>query len=163
MSHSRADQRLSPELFDYLKAHHPIVVITVGPDGRPSADMVSWVLAVDADVIRLAIGSQRPSVTNIRANGVLALQVLGCGLAYEIKGAARIIKERCESIRFPQAMVELSVDSLRENMYPANFVTGDVPVSWPESTHGHHEQWNSAIAEEMKTTCSSVLPKNNKP
>jgi flavin reductase (DIM6/NTAB) family NADH-FMN oxidoreductase RutF len=163
MSHSRANQRLSLELFHYLQAQHPIIVITIGADGEPWADIVSWVMAADDHTIRVVIGSQRPSVANIRANGRTALQILGGGLAYEIRGTARVIKERCESIRFPQTMVELSVESVRENMYPANFVTGDVPVTWPESTNGHHEQWNSAIVEEMKTICSSVLPKNNEP
>ncbi len=71
-------------------------------------------------------------------------------LAYEIKGTAQIIKEWCESFRFPQMMIELRVDSVRENMYPANFVIGDVPVGWPESTDAHHGAWNAAIAEEMR-------------
>lgn len=158
MTHSQADQRLSPALFSYLQAHHPIVVVTVGADGGPATDMVSWVLAVDDHTVRLVVGSQRPAVTNIRANGMAALQVLGRGLAYEIKGAARIIKERCESFRFPQMMIEMRVESVRENMYPANFITGDVPVGWPESTDAHHNAWNAAIAEEMRrersATCS---------
>lgn len=150
MSHSPTDGRLSPELFSYLQAHHPIVVVTVGADGGPATDMVSWVLAVDDHTVRLVVGSQRPAVANIRANGMAAVQILGCGLAYEIKGTARIIKERCESFRFPQMMIELRVDSVRENMYPANFVIGDVPVGWPESTDAHHGAWNAAIAEEMQ-------------
>ncbi len=150
MSRSRANERLSPELLDYLRAPHPLVVITLAPDGRPSADVVSWALALDDVTVRLVIGSQRPSVANVRANGVLAVQVLGRELAYEIKGAARILKERCESIRFPQTMVELSVDSVRENMDPANFITGDVPVCWPESTRTHHAAWDVAVVEEMR-------------
>lgn len=150
MSHAQAEQRLSPELFSYLQAHHPIVVVTVGADGGPATDMVSWVLAMDEHTVRLVVGSQRPAVANIRANGMAALQILGCDLAYEIKGTARIIKERCESFRFPQMMIELRVNSVRENMYPANFVTGDVPVGWPESTDAHHGAWNAAITEEMR-------------
>jgi hypothetical protein len=156
MTHPRVDRHLSPELFDYLQAQHPLVVITVGEDGGPRADVVSWVLAVDDRTIRVVVGAQRPSVANVRANGRMALQILGRALACEIRGTARIIKERCEAVRFPQTMIELRVDSVRENMYPANFVAGDVPVSWPESTHGHHAQWNIAVAEEMRMTCSSV-------
>jgi hypothetical protein len=158
LSRLPSDGRLSPELFSYLQAHHPIVVVTVGADGRPAADLVSWVLALDDHTVRLVIGVQRPAATNIRTTGLASLQVLGRGLAYEVKGSARIIKERCESIRFPQMMVELRVDSVRENMYPANFVTGDVPVGWPESTETYHSAWNAAIADEMRrersATCS---------
>lgn len=155
MSHARVERGLSPELFDYLQTQHPLVIITIGADGGPCADMVSWVLAVDDCTIRVVIGAQRPSVANIRANGLMALQILGRGLAYEIRGAAYIVKARCEAIRFPQTMIEMRVTSVRENMYPANVVAGDVPVAWPESTHGHHEAWNDAVAAEMRTTCSS--------
>jgi hypothetical protein len=47
-------------------------------------------------------------------------------------------------------MIELKIESIRENMYPANTVAGNIPVSWPESTNGHHDQWNRSIAEEMR-------------
>ena len=146
---SQADQRLSPELFDYLQMHHPFVVITIDEDGDPCAEMVSWIQAIDASTIRLAIGSRRRSVENIRGGRAVVLQILGAKLAYEIKGSARIIKERCESVRFPQTMVELKVLSVRENMYPANFIVDDLPVSWPESTDTQHHEWNVAITEEM--------------
>jgi len=148
---TRLGDRLSPEIVDYLQCQHPFVVITNGEDGWPCADVVSWILALDEQTIRLAIGAQRPSVANIRRRHEITLQIFGSRLSYEIKGTGRVIKERCESIRFPQAMVELKVVSIRENMYPANFVTGDLPVSWPESTDGHHHEWNRAIAEEMRT------------
>lgn len=141
---------LTPELFAYLQTQHPVIIITVDADGWPCAELVSWVLAVDERTIRLAIGSQRRSVANARANSRLVVQLIGPGLACEIRGAARIIRERCKSVRFPQTLVELHVESIRENMYPANFVTDDVPVGWPESTNGHHQQWDKAIAEEMR-------------
>ncbi len=141
---------LSPELFEYLQTHHPLVVLTVDESGCPCADMISWVVAADERTVRLAIGSQRPSVAHIRANGLAALQIIGPRLACEIQGTAQVIRERCESVRFPQTMVELRVESVRDNMYPANFVIGDVPVGWPHSTDGYHEQWNQAMAEEMR-------------
>lgn len=147
---SRAGDCLAPNLLDYLQTHHPFVLITLDGNGFPSADVLSWLLAVDEHRIRLMVGSQRPSVANIRADVRATLQVLGRGMAYEIKGTARVIKERCESVRFPQTMLELRVDSVRENMYPANFVMSDVPVSWPASTDLHHHGWDEAVAEEMR-------------
>lgn len=148
---TRVGDQLSPEILDYLQSQHPFVVITHGDDGWPCADVVSWIFAPDEQTIRMVIGAKRPSVANIRLRRETTLQILGEGLAYEIKGTARVIKERCESIRFPQSMVEVRVTSIRENMYPANFVTGDVPVSWPETTDAHHHEWNTAVAEEMRT------------
>jgi hypothetical protein len=151
---SKDNQRLSPDLFEYLQNHHPIVVITVDSEGEPCADIVSWVLALDEQTIRLVIGSRRLSIANTRDPGTMALQILGANLAYEIKGTALIIKERCESVRFPQTMVERKVFSVRENMYPANFIVDDLPVSWPESTDTHHHEWNLAISEEMRQVTS---------
>jgi hypothetical protein len=148
---TRIGDRLSPEILDYLRSQHPFVIITHGQDGWPCADVVSWILALDEQTIRMVVGTQRPTVANIRGRNEMTLQILGSRLSYEIKGTGQVIKERCESIRFPQAMVELKVVSIRENMYPANFVTGDVPVGWPETTDAHHHEWNRAIAEEMRT------------
>lgn len=151
---SKDYQRLSPDLFEYLQNHHPIVVITVDSEGEPCADIVSWVHAINEKTIRLVIGSRRLSIANTRDRGTMALQILGANLAFEIKGTARIIKERCESVRFPQTMVELKVLSVRENMYPANFIVDDLPVSWLESTDKHHHEWNLEISEEMRQVTS---------
>ncbi|MDP7643164.1 MAG: pyridoxamine 5'-phosphate oxidase family protein [Anaerolineales bacterium] len=153
---SRDSDRLSAELSDYLQSQHPFVVVTISEDGWPCAEVVSWIWARDDRTVRMVIGAQRQSVANIRANSLTALQILGAKLAYEVRGKARVIKERCESIVFPQTMVELAVDSVRENMYPANSVTGDVPVSWPESTDSHHHEWNVAIDVEMRTAASEA-------
>jgi hypothetical protein len=146
----RVDSNLSPELFDYLQDQHPFIVITNGGDGWPCAEMVSWIVAIDLQTIRMVIGSQRQSVSNLRSDSSMTLQLIGPGLSYEIKGMARLIKERCESLRFPQTMIELKVESIRGNMYPANTAAGDIPVSWPESTNEYHDQWNQSIAEEMR-------------
>lgn len=147
---SEAATHLSDELFVYLQTQHPFVIITLDPDGTPCAEMVSWVAALDGHTIRVAIGSQRRSVRNIREREATALQILGPGLACEIKGRARVIKDRCVGVRFPQTLVEMHVQSVRDNMYPANFVTADVPVGWPNSTHEHHQEWNSAIQAELR-------------
>jgi flavin reductase (DIM6/NTAB) family NADH-FMN oxidoreductase RutF len=145
-----APAALAGDLLAYLQTQHPVVVITLDPDGTPCAEMVSWVVAPDVGTIRLAIGSQRRTVRNVRERGAIALQILGAGLACEVKGRARVVKERCESVRFPQTLVEVRVESVRDNMYPANFVTGDVPVGWPGSTEGHHQGWNAAIEAELR-------------
>lgn len=147
---TRSSDRLPPELLDYLQEQHPFAACTVGENGWPCVEMVSWIWARDAHTVRMVIRSQRQSVANIRANGMAAVQILGPELSYEIRGETRIIKERCDSLRFPQTMVEMAVSAVRENMYPANTVAGDVAVTWPESTDKHHHEWNKAIAEEMR-------------
>jgi hypothetical protein len=147
---ARTGKTLSKEILDYLQTQHPFIVITVGEDDWPCPEVVSWIWGKDESTIRLVIGSQRHAVANIRRNGHAVLQILGPNLAYEIRGLARIIKDRCESIRFPQTMIEMQVNAVNENMYPANFVTGDLPVSWPETTNTHHKEWNIAVGEEMR-------------
>jgi hypothetical protein len=74
---SYVDQRLSPELFDYLQMHHPFVVTTIDEDADPWAEMGSWIQAFDASTIRLVTGSRRRSVENIRGGRTVALQIQG--------------------------------------------------------------------------------------
>lgn len=110
-------EQLTPELVAYLQGGKATVLATVDEQGEPILTVLSWVVAVDARTVRLAMEQTSLSVRNIRRTGRAVLQVLGCGSAYAIRGTARVIKEELTSITFKQAMVQIDVHEVRENMF----------------------------------------------
>ncbi|MFQ6014706.1 MAG: pyridoxamine 5'-phosphate oxidase family protein [Anaerolineae bacterium] len=143
---------LPKELMDHLNEPNILVVATADDEGKPAVDLLSWVMARDSKTVRLVISPHCSGGKNLLANGRAALQLLGTNLAYEVRGTAKLVKEQCESVKFPETMFDLNVEQVEENMFPATHLTGAIPYARDEGTEELHRELDAAIAEEMRTT-----------
>ncbi|MBI5829756.1 MAG: hypothetical protein HZB20_09525, partial [Chloroflexi bacterium] len=127
-------------------------VATLAEDGKPALDLLSWVWPLDARTVRLVISPHFPGGINMRANGKATLQLIDNELTYEVRGATRLVKESCESVRFPEAMFDLTVEEVRANMFPATHLTGPIPSASDAGTEALHKQLDEAMYGEIRAT-----------
>lgn len=148
---SKAMRCLSSATQAYLAGRgHTIIVATVAADGLPDIDLISWVMPVDEITIRFAVGAHNPAAQNIPSNGRVTLQVLGQDQVCAIKGRASVIKPRMKATKFPQVLFEMAVEEVRDNMYGAGMVEGDVPVHRDERVEALRIEVEKAVYAEIK-------------
>jgi hypothetical protein len=101
------------QLVHFLIGGQTCVVASVDPEGRPVTSIMTWVVARDTQTIAIAVDSRSRALANVRANGQLAIEVLGDDLCYGMRGVAVIEKESLESAPFPSALVALRIEECR--------------------------------------------------
>ena len=103
------------ELVQFLIGGQTCVVASVDPEGRPVTSIMTWVVARDTQTVAIAVDSRSRALANVRANGQLAVEVLGDDLCYGLRGTAVIEKETMTSAPFPCALVALKVEDVRDH------------------------------------------------
>ena len=106
------------DLVRHLSGGKLVVVATVDADGRPYTMIMNWAVATDSHTVRLSLDRRTQTLRNVRANGHVMLEVLGDGLAYGVRGAARVIVEQMRHAPVPSAMVEVTVDLVKRDLIP---------------------------------------------
>lgn len=143
---------LPEEVIEHLRGANVAVVATVSDEGQLALELLSWVWPMDKETVRLVISPNFPGGVNLAENGKAALQILGEDLAYEVRGAARLVKERCESVKFPETMYDLIVEEVRTNTIPASHPAGSIPFARDEGTEDLHKELDAAMYAEIKST-----------
>ncbi len=145
-------KELPEAVMEHLREASVVIVATISDEGQFAMELLSWVWPMDAKTVRLVISPNFPGGINLAANGRAALQIIGDKLTYEVLGTARLVKERCESVKFPETMYDLMVEEVRENMFPATHLIGSIPYARDEGTEELHKQLDEAMYAEIKST-----------
>lgn len=145
-------KELPEAVMEHLREANVVIVATISDEGQFATELLSWVWPMDAKTVRLVISPNFPGGINLAANGRAALQIIGDKLTYEVLGTARMVKERCESVKFPETMYDLMVEEVRENMFPATHLIGSIPYARDEGTEELHKQLDEVMYAEIKST-----------
>lgn len=122
-----AGSHIPDRVVDWLLGGNPIVVATVGGDGRPYSCIVGSGVAIDTSTVRFALFSNSRTLANIRANSAVFIETLGDGLVFGMSGTARVIKNPMEASAYPPhhyTMVEVVVDGVKDDHPPGVRITG---------------------------------------
>lgn len=103
---------LPQEVVDWLQSERLVVVASASRDGRPATHVVSWVLAVDARTVRLAVRHAAEAVAHVRDTARLAIEVIGDSFSVGARGWARVVREHMASTPMGNAMLELRVEEV---------------------------------------------------
>jgi hypothetical protein len=106
---------MPPRLVQFLLGGQTLVVATVDESGSPWTTLMTWAVARDPQTLTVAVDIRSRALRNIRANGKMAVEVLGDDLCYGLRGTALIEKESMESAPFPCALVALKVEDVRDH------------------------------------------------
>jgi hypothetical protein len=106
---------MPPHLVRFLLGGQTCVVATVDPQSRPMTSLMTWVVARNPHTLAIAIDTRGRALANLRANGQVAIEVLGDDLCYGLRGVAVIEKERMDSAPFPCALVAVRIEDCRDH------------------------------------------------
>lgn len=106
---------MPPHLVQFLLGGQTCVVATIDEGGLPQTTLMTWVVARNPQTLTMAVDSRSRSIRNLRANGKVAVEVLGDDLCYGLRGTAVIEKETMTSAPFPCALVAVKIEEVRDH------------------------------------------------
>jgi hypothetical protein len=112
---SDAPAAMPPHLVQFLLGGKTLVVATVDAEGLPWTTLMTWAVARNPQTLTIAVDSRSRALRNIKANGKMAVEVLGDDLCYGLRGTAVVEKETMAAAPFPCALVALRVEDVRDH------------------------------------------------
>ena len=126
MSSGRPNAEMPADLVAYLAGGRLVVGATIDEHGEPYTMVMNSAVAVDKQTVRFALDHRTHTLTNLRANPHMMLEVIGDGLIYGIRGTATIVREQMEHAPIASALVELAVEVVKRDLPPG--VEVDAPA-----------------------------------
>lgn len=107
--------QLSQELVGYLQAPRLVIVTTLDSDTDwPTNNAITWVIAVDANTVRLAADAKGRVIGNIRADERVLLTVMAHGACHTIEGTGTIVSENLDGVSLKLGCAEVKVRAVRD-------------------------------------------------
>ena len=106
------------DLVAYLCGGRLVVGATIDERGDPYTMVMNSAVAIDPHTIRFCLDHRTHTLTNLRANGRMMLEVIGDGLIYGVRGTATVIREQMDHAPIPSALVELGVEEVKRDLPP---------------------------------------------
>lgn len=106
------------DLVAYLTGGRIVIGATIDEHGEPYTMVMNSAIAVDAHTVRFCLDHRTHTLTNVRANAHMMLEVVGDGLIYGIRGTATIIREQMDHAPIPSALIELAVEAVKRDLPP---------------------------------------------
>ena len=145
---------MPPRLVQFLLGGQALVVATVDERQAPARTLMTWAVARNTATLALAVDTRGRALRNIRANGKVAVEVLGDDLCYGLQGTAVVEKELMKSPPFPCALVAVRVEEVRDHSAAGVRFTGP-----RYSFHGdkkHRQEVEDAIFAELKGPAPTI-------
>lgn len=149
---SRRDEVLSelPDfLVSFLEGGQPTVVATVEEDGGPATTLMSWLVAVDPKRVRLCVDTRSRAFHNIVERRQVALEILGDGITWGVRGEGVVLREQMESTPFPCGVVEVRVADVRDHSAPGTLFKGP-SYSYTDDKQ-HRLEFERQVYEELRS------------
>lgn len=118
MASGTARDALPDELVAYLTGGQLIVAATIDAEGNPYTMCMNSAVAVDAHTVRFALDRRTHSLKNIEANGRIMLEIIGDGMAYGVRGTARVARETMAHAPIASALIEVAVETVKRDLPP---------------------------------------------
>jgi hypothetical protein len=138
---------LPTRVLEFLRGGYPVVAATVDEDGAPMTTLVTWIVAIDARTLRLAM-SKGASLRNVERQPTMSFEILGEGFVWGVRGTARVVKETMETCPFPSAVVEIALTEVRDHSHRGVIVTAPTTLYAPGKTHRYLAE--DAIFSELR-------------
>jgi len=119
---------LSAELERFLQVPRLVLVTTIDAGSAwPTNNLITWVVAMDGERVRLATETGGRVMTNIQADDRVLLTVMTKGACHTIEGNARLIAGELEGVSLKLSCAELRVRVVRDVTFWGGRLTGEPP------------------------------------
>ncbi|MCE7794746.1 pyridoxamine 5'-phosphate oxidase family protein [Salipaludibacillus sp. CUR1] len=109
---------ITEELLPLLREERYVTIATVDHEtGGTNVNAISWVYATDEKHVRFSVDNRSRIVENLKKQPLVTLTLIGEGSTYAIAGEAKVIEEKMEDVPLKLALVEISVNEVRDVMF----------------------------------------------
>jgi hypothetical protein len=115
---SESVTQLTETLLLQLKSETFVLLNTIDAEtGGPTSTAISWIYALNASTLRLAIDHRSRLVENIRSNPMVTITVFGDGKVHAINGRASIALDPLPEVPFKLCCFDISVEAVRNALF----------------------------------------------
>ncbi len=115
---NQVEPNLIKPLFDQLQKERFATVATVDFEtGGPNVSAVSWILAINEELIYFAVDNRSRIIQNIHHNQHVVVNVIANESTYSISGKANIKNEKLPEVPLKLALVEIKINEVRDVMF----------------------------------------------
>ncbi|MFQ5408158.1 MAG: pyridoxamine 5'-phosphate oxidase family protein [Anaerolineales bacterium] len=146
----RSSSQLPDKLHTWLRNGAPALLLTTGADGYPNA-AYTWAAARDAEHVRCGVDHGSTTLANLERDRRAALQVIGPNdLLFIITGAAQVVRAHIEAASFQIAMVEMAVNTVKDQSWPGVTVQ-PLAYEWPAEQRAELQAMEQAVYAELRS------------
>lgn len=139
---------LPAELVRFLNGGQTCIVATIDDEGCPSTTLMTWVVARDPLTLTLAVDQRSRTLGNLRKRPHIAIEILGDGVCYGLRGHADVEKETLAAAPFPSALVAVRIEECKDHAAPGVRFYG--PRYDFEPGKEHRSAVEKAVFEELR-------------
>jgi hypothetical protein len=115
---SEAVTQMTDNLLSQLQSETFVLLSTVDAEtGGPTSSAISWVYAVNASTLRLAIDHRSRLVENIKCNPMVTITVFGEGTVHAINGRAIVACDLLPDVPFRMCCFDISIEAVRNALF----------------------------------------------
>ncbi|MBA9085209.1 hypothetical protein FHR92_001673 [Fontibacillus solani] len=110
--------QLPESLYSQFQSETFVLLNTVDHEsGGPTSSAISWIYAVNSQVLRFALDHRSRLVTNIKACPKITITVFGKETIYAINGVADVVQNYLEGVPFKMCCFDLRIEAVRNALF----------------------------------------------
>ena len=115
---SESVTQMTDTLLSQLKSETFVLLNTIDVEtGGPTSSAISWVYALNASTLRLAIDYRSRLVENIRNNPLVTITVFTDGKVHAINGRASVALDPLPEVPFKLCCFDISIEAVRNALF----------------------------------------------
>ena len=115
---SEAVTQMTESLLTQLKSETFVLLNTVdAKTGGPTSSAISWVYAVNASTIRIALDHRSRLVENIKNNPLVTITVFGESSVHAINGRAAVALDPLPDVPFKMCCFDIAIEAVRNALF----------------------------------------------
>ncbi|WP_438351643.1 pyridoxamine 5'-phosphate oxidase family protein [Paenibacillus sp. FA6] len=115
---SESVTQMTDTLLSQLKSETFVLLNTIDVEtGGPTSSAISWIYALNASTLRLAIDHRSRLVENIRNNPLVTITVFADGKVHAINGRASIVLDPLPEVPFKLCCFDISIEAVRNALF----------------------------------------------
>lgn len=109
---------LPEQLVEQLQKEPLVLLHTIDAESQaPTSSAISWVKALDAETLRLALDKRSRLIANMKANPKVTLTIFGAGSVFAVNGSAAVAAEEMEGVPLKLSCFDIKVEFVRDAMF----------------------------------------------
>ncbi|AGK52930.1 MAG: hypothetical protein K0S25_339 [Bacillus sp. (in: firmicutes)] len=121
---NQVEPNLIKPLFEQLQKERFATLATIDfESGGPNVSAISWILAINEEVIYFAVDNRSRIIQNILHNQHVVVNIIANESTYSISGCANIKNEKLPEVPLKLALVEIKINEVRDVMFYGSKIT----------------------------------------
>lgn len=121
---NQVEPNLIKPLFEQLQKERFATIATIDfESGGPNVSAISWIMAINEEVIYFAVDNRSRIIQNILHNQHVVVNIIANESTYSISGRANIKYEKLPEVPLKLALVEIKINEVRDVMFYGSKIT----------------------------------------